>query len=368
MKTTSKRKNAIVLLAVMVMLIAALVTACGTKETIAEETQELSTDTAPETMQLDETQAQAPAEEFSFPDMGYDEWFTDDAGNKLWGYQTPLGFVKKEEYSGNRRAVYFRGGEQKYEGEFEVCCFEDKDGKWKKWYEDGEVNPDAYDAENTTIIENGTIITPYGTFKDYILDDNRETYQDSEIAFLYLPTGQYVEIRIGLSGWTYEGSMKHLLDILTGEKQEQIEISDVYENCLCAETGEKILGFHTPEGYKLGDNDTDNIIRLEGGIKSISIYEFNEVTKVYEDGDKEILMGYQSNDDPIYTHYDYKEEIDSAYGTIKFYETKTDSFDTAYEEAILRVNGRYILLSYSDFDSDAYSGKLKEIVETQLFE
>ncbi len=350
-------------------MMAMLLVACGAKETTTEEVQ-TTTEDAVQEVQTDEaeTDVEEPSEEFTFPDMGYNEWLTDEEGNNLWGYQTPLGFVINEEFSNDHRVVYYRGGEKQFEEEFEICCINDEEGKWQKWYEDGEVNADAVDTENITVIENGTIDTPYGVFKDYILDDNRENYADNEMAFLYLPTGRCIKIEIGLSGWAYEGSMTHLLNVLTGEKQEKIEISDSYENCLYAETGEKILGFHTPEGYKISDDGRDDSISLDGGTTSISIYEFNLVTKVYEDGEEQIVVSYQSNGDPNYTHFNYKEEVDSSYGTIKFYETKTDSFDITAEEAILRINGRYIVLHYFDLDSDEYTGKLKELVETQLFE
>ncbi len=330
--------------------------AVGTEE-MAEAEEETATGTEEET------------ESMTFPDVDYEEWFVDDDGNKLWGYHTPLGFIKDEEQSGARAAYYSRDGE--YEEEINIVCSQDTDGKWEEWYKTGNADTDLYfDNEgHVSVIENGTIETVYGEFKDFLLVDDREEWGDLEKAILWMPSGWCVHIQISTTGSSsYWGTMNHLLDILTGEKQEEVAIEDGYDNYLCASTGERIFGFNNVDGLtaredvggmSMGNNDF-----------TMHIMEDNQLTSVYEEGEEKLYFGESQDGEALYRNFEYKEEIDTIYGTVKLYQEAAEIFTSENqmieEFAIFRVNGRYIYVNYYRYDGAEYQGTLKNIIETQL--
>lgn len=60
------------------------------------------------------------------------------------------------------------------------------------------------------------------------------------------------------------------------------------------------------------------------------------------------------SEDPQEDYYYYKEDVEE-FGT---------------EVVVLKVNGRYIVIDYDDYDTYGntdYIGKLKELVETEMF-
>lgn len=362
-------------LASLVFGISLMITACGAEPTQTETTQESDNKEVAvnEDLSTDDMEDKVTAEESvsaQFPASDYEEWLVDDDGNKLWGYHAPLGFIKTEDRSGAIGVFYSRDGE--YEEEISIFCSKDTDGKWEEWYKTGKADTDLYsDREgHVSVIENGTIETAYGEFKDFLLVDDRDDWGNSEEAIFWMPSGWCVHIEISTTGSNeYLGTMKHLLDILTGEKQEPIEVGEGYDNYLCTADGEKVFGFNNVGGTTAQDEpgmDGHQIFSMGDNSFSMNIFEYNLLTSVYEEGQEDVFMGVDGDGEDIFTHYQYQDELNTIYGTAKLYLDTTDGFDWSYETAIFRVNGRYICVRYTDLDGIAYRGNLKEIIETQL--
>lgn len=94
--------------------------------------------------------------------------------------QAPAELEEKEARSGAIGVFYSRDGE--YEEEISIFCSKDTDGKWEEWYKTGKADTDLYsDREgHVSVIENGTIETAYGEFKDFLLVDDRDDWGNSE--------------------------------------------------------------------------------------------------------------------------------------------------------------------------------------------
>lgn len=314
----------------------------------------------------------------SFPAADYDSWLTDKDGNKLWGYYAPIGFIKNDDYSSERIAYYARDG--KSVSGINIIYSPDDDERWKNWYETDIPNESLYNNDSEDIFvtasANGTIETPYGIFKDYLLIDERRNYPNSEIAFLSLPGGGCIEVRFGVSKqeyapFDYRGSMEYLLKILTYEKSEPVAISDSYENYLVDATGEKIWGCNTLPDVSVDNSPLDltslgNIIHMKNNQYTVSIRENHQLLPIYELNESELAIGEDPYSNIFYAEFTYKEEIETIYGTAKLYEEHDSDTGATLETAIFKINGRYIYVSYSASNA-SYHGALRNIIETQLF-
>lgn len=366
----------------LLLLSSLLLAACGSPEATVPSAENPLNATESDTVSPAPSEAPLPTdipdESSAFPRADYDSWLVDADGNKLWGYYAPVGFIKNEEYSSDRTAYYARDGIDI--AGINIIYFPDDDERWKNWYETDIPDESLYNYDSEDIFitasANGTIETPYGVFKDYLLTDERKDYSDSEIAFLSLPDGGCIEVRYGISKWeynpfVYRGSMEYLLKILTYEKPETIIISDSYENYLVDANGEKIWGCNTLPDVSVDNSPLDlaslgNIIHMENSQFTISIQENHQLLPIYELNESELAIGEDPYRNTFYAKYTFKEEIDTIYGTAKLYEEHDSDTNATLEAAIFKINGRYIYVSYSASDA-SYQGVLKNIIETQLF-
>ena len=112
-------------------------------------------------------------------------------------------------------------------------------------------------------------------------------------------------------------------------------------------------------GMSMGNNDF-----------TMHIMEDNQLTSVYEEGEEKLYFGESQDGEALYRNFEYKEEIDTIYGTVKLYQEAAEIFTSENqmieEFAIFRVNGRYIYVNYYRYDGVEYQGTLKNIIETQL--
>lgn len=366
----------------LLLLSSLLLTACGSSEATSSSVESsLATnesDTVSTAPAETPVSTDASDESSAFPRPDYDSWLVDADGNKLWGYYAPVGFIRNEEYCYDRIAYYARDG--KSVSGINIIYSPDDDERWKNWYETDIPNESLYNNDSEDIFvtasANGTIETPYGIFKDYLLIDERRNYPNSEIAFLSLPSGGCIEVRFSVSKWEYEpsvyrGSMEYLLKILTYEKPEKIVISDSYENYLVDATGEKIWGCNTLPDVSVDNSPLDltslgNIIHMENNQFTISIRENHQLLPIYELNESELAIGEDPYSNIFYAKFTYKEEIETIYGTAKLYEEHDSDTDATLEAAIFKINGRFIYVSYSASNA-SYQGALKNIIETQLF-
>lgn len=366
----------------LLLLSSLLLTACGSSEATSSSVESsLATnesDTVSTAPAETPVSTDASDESSAFPRPDYDSWLVDADGNKLWGYYAPVGFIRNEEYCYDRIAYYARDG--KSVSGINIIYSPDDDERWKNWYETDIPDESLYNNDSEDIFvtasANGTIETPYGIFKDYLLIDERRNYPNSEIAFLSLPSGGCIEVRFSVSKWEYEpsvyrGSMEYLLKILTYEKPEKIVISDSYENYLVDATGEKIWGCNTLPDVSVDNSPLDltslgNIIHMENNQFTISIRENHQLLPIYELNESELAIGEDPYSNIFYAKFTYKEEIETIYGTAKLYEEHDSDTDATLEAAIFKINGRFIYVSYSASNA-SYQGALKNIIETQLF-
>ena len=86
---------------------------------------------------------------------------------------------------------------------------------------------------------------------------------------------------------------------------------------------------------------------------------------------EDFVMTFDSeSEDPQEDYYYYKEDVETVYGTGKCYLEVIDGEEFGTEVVVLKVNDRYIVIDYDDYDTYGntdYTGKLKELVETEMF-
>lgn len=281
------------------------------------------------------------------PDIEYEEWVRDGDGKKRFGFNVPLGW----EYTGRG----LKASDSKSEDMYLMCV----KGQWMDWYET-EVAPEKMFEHNGAIVQlEKTFDTVYGTCKLFSADAQEENWADVVYALIKLDDEWCVMIQ---SSVKYEGIKSALLYveeyicIMTGQKQIPIAFDYEYPNWFTDDNGNKLIGFNTPMGMKRMDDDT--AVCLQDGSRYVRILDtdYNLAYKIMTGGDEESV-------------YTQKSEVETLYGTAKIYDVKLTwgGYETYLEEAVLCVNGAYILIQYSDYSVDGYVNKLEEIITNQLF-
>ena len=298
------------------------------------------------------------------PDVEYEEWLVDVEGNKLFGYNVPLGWTsEKGDVSKGHVSVelYEYGSEQQW-GDITIHCSKGND--WMMWYET-EIAPDymqnsgvAYDLEKT-------IETVYGKCKIFYGRTDEENRGESIYSLIKLDDNWCVCF-IGYDG--YYGLdilgcfMEDYIHIITGEKQTAIMVDYEYENYLVDEKGNQLMGFNTPIGMERVEDDPAVCMQNSDGSKTVRILNTDCEYAYF------IMNGGREDAEHI-----FKDEIETVYGTAKIYDVKLawgsgEVSGVIYlEEALFCVNGVYIWVQYTDYTAEGCVNELEEIIKSQLF-
>lgn len=158
------------------------------------------------------------------------------------------------------------------------------------------------------------------------------------------------------------------------EEQAVTEESGIQENgkyALYDKDDVKLLEFTMPEGFEVTDDRKKGMLFIGKDNISICMYELPKLEELYNSSEEEFVMTFDSeSEDPQEDYYYYKEDVETVYGTGKCYLEVIDGEEFGTEVVVLKVNGRYIVIDYDDYDTYGntdYTGKLKELVETEMF-
>lgn len=286
------------------------------------------------------------------PDYDYDEYLTaslDDTTPTL-GYNIPLGWQKNADsfpkfvtlsQDGNREQAI----ELAYNNSVPLLK-----------------NLEAGNIGNHTVTELSPVETPLGTFRIFNLTSPEENVSNMQYALLPVTEEDAVFIAIYYSYGNphfYQDSMKLLLADLFDKKQSPIEIPTDREYYLQTDSGENILGMNLIEGF-LYDSSTsheDNTYigfyapEYQNHYCTITAYVYNGIASVYSGTTDKVEL--KSRGEVLFTNY-YAEKgtCETIYGTAKLYNESSEDNSFENEVAVLRLNGKYIMIHYQERDAN----------------
>lgn len=305
------------------------------------------------------------------PDYAYDEYLTVSAEDDtpILGYNIPIGFTKNAD-SKAKSAKLTKSGIT--EQSISIMYNNMTQYVLQKVEENN--------TEDCLISEQTPIETPVGTFRIFTFDNLDNT--DRQYAILPVTEEEGVTIEIyyyekGIPHF-YQDSMDLLLTDLFSEKQSPVEIPADYEYYLHSYSEEPILGVNTVQGYHYSDSSSPVSVSFSSdtyGESSIHIIEYDTMAPIYCGTTDTLTSGILPDTGEIANYYYYTEKgtFETPYGPAKLFDEKGDinpgtgSTYTSYTEiALLRLNGSYILIKYSEIGSDVPTNNIETIL-SQLF-
>ena len=312
------------------------------------------------------------------PEVEYEEWLMDDEDNKLFGFNIPEGwaiterrtkrnFTLKDSSVNEIKILYVASDTGTIPTLFEQGRCKEYE-HYFSYYNDGEMDTEAY-----------------GKIKFIYEDGIEENLAGTEYAILKVCENGYVCVNTTV--WSTENFDAHyeyqtmleelvkemfVLDgifIGTPSTDDQIEVPTYdYPYWIEDDEGNDIMGFNAPEGMNReevtmlinGVEETQDGIWFKGDSCSFSIsLATSERAECIEKG------VYAKN------NYTLKNTIETVYGTAKIYEmTTTNGIDDKLfymEYALININGQNVIIEYCDYKVVGYTGKLEEIIKSQLF-
>ncbi len=313
--------------------------------------------------------------EIKLPDIAYDEWLTDEAGNKLFGFNVPAGWEILERRS--ERSVTLQST---INSNYQI-------GVYCVPFEQGSRIPDIYTTGKCEILEDvytytedGTTETIYGTFKFVAETALEEGFGGSELALLkqneqwcvgidvWLPFDYSIEEDKGEELFRVS-LIKNIVNAMINETSNEYE----YPHWLVDENGRKIIGFQEPEGFAVSEavvwkNEWNtNVVSM--GNDDMKWTKYIIVDDISIEKAYQMVRGWYVSEGQDYTEtYTVKKEMDTGYGTVVIYEylLEGENVDVYRDMALMNVNGSYVAIEYDDTSAVSYTGELENII-TQLF-
>lgn len=364
-----------------------------------------------------EPEAEAEKAEVDFEAMNYNAFLKNAAGEEVVGYHIPFGWHQEEPEQKNDQHAMIRCGE--YGNYFTIMYGED----YRSDQEIGDTYgnlPDSYLAageERKSYYEEnyydsyqleyvGETECPYGTaylfaaaitdtstitLSDNETEEHQHSYYDLEAV---IPWGDDI-ILVSTTNQSEdsgknESLIKEALATALDAGEEIREVPEGYEYYLTnsEENGEKIMGYHLPEGWEFSEygNELPYYADFWQMGESVHIEWQNTdyealYRKLYTDGiniDREIkdlLEKYVEGSTYVF-ETELKDEVETVYGTVKIYDQLVHSettdihgeaftFEYRKELGILIWNGQIFRIEYSDGNTDVeegYLGRLKELL------
>lgn len=365
----------------------------------------------------EEPETETKKAEVDFETMNYNAFLKNAAGEEVVGYHIPFAWHREEFEEKNDQFAMIRCGE--YRNYFSIMYGEEYrlDERFGDTYSK---LPDSYLAageERKSYYEEnyydsyqleyiGETECPYGTaylfaaaitdtstitLSDNETEEHQHSYYDLEAV---IPWGDDI-ILVSTTNQSEdsgknESLIKEALATALDAGEEIREVPEGYEYYLTnsEENGEKIMGYHLPEGWEFSEygNELPYYADFWQMGESVHIEWQNTdyealYRKLYTDGiniDREIqdlLAKYSEGSTYVY-QTELKDEVETVYGMVKIYdqlvryEMKDGSGELFTGEwrnelGILIWNGQVFSIDYSDGNTDAadgYQGRLKELL------
>ena len=376
-----KKKKKTLPLLCCIIAFSMLYTGCGSQDKVSDTTTSDTQMDTPDSSQSetmpseDEQSADSIVEESQetsaggliIPDYDYDEYIVADDGTPVLGYNIPIGW-KKDPESTAKVAKFFK---QIIVEENLSLAYSSAAYSWLSLINEGK--------DDFVSIEHPSVESPIGIFRIFTL--NFVDAMDIQCAILSISEEEGVFVQFSYNENRpnfYQDSMELLLDDLFGEKKSPIEIPDNYEYYLQSSTGENILGVNLFDDV-LYDSSLSNetYIDLYSHEHSINIFEYDAVAPLYIGSTNVLTSGYMEDigEPTTIMYFTEKGSCNTVYGTAKLYDCKTEAYVsldddtiwTSYSEvALLRLNGTYIYISYSNIESDSTTNNIETIL-SKLF-
>lgn len=302
------------------------------------------------------------------PDIEYEEWLTDVDDNKLIGFNLPFGEIGEVSKFENTVSVDIKLDEYST-NDITIVCSRDEAYGLAKWYDEEKISAVFKSPGSEGSLEK-VLDTPYGVCKIFYCLTEGENVVNNVYGLLKLND----EWGVVIEGYELDENKK--AGVLFIEKvifallnsNNTYPTNYDYPNKLKNDEGIEIIGFNTPVGMTR-EEATMIINGVEETLDGIW-FDGNRCGLSIKKADFRWAAGIESGEYAWMNFY-LKKEIETVYGVAKIYEMNTTNGidDTLIygETAVINVNGQNVVIDYSDYGADGYTGKLEEIIQNQLF-